>query len=128
MADLADISHVYGQDLAVSPSGDLALVTKSDRTIQRIIRRLLTQPTDSNGSAYPWQPEYGVGLGAKIGEALDTRAIAAAVRSQMLMEPTVQKVPSPTIKVVEIQNGASITVTYTDLSGLPKSFNFDLVP
>lgn len=128
MADLADCFHVYGQDLAVTPSGDIAVATKSDRTIQRIIRRLLTSPTNSKGSAYPWQPGYGVGLGAKIGEALDVRAIAGAVRSQMLLEPTVRKVPSPVISVTEIANGANISITYFDQSGLPKGFNFDLVP
>lgn len=128
MADLADADHFYGGDLAVTASGDIAIVTKSQRTIQRIIRRLLTSATDISGSAYPWQPAYGVGLGAKIGEALDTRAIGAAVRSQMLLEPTVQKVPAPIVVVTPIDAGAAITVTYTDLSGLPKSFNFDLVP
>lgn len=128
MADLADASHIYGQDLAVTPTGDIALVTKSDRTIQRIIRRLLTAPTDAKGSAYPWQPKYGVGLGSKIGEALDIRAIQGAVRSQMLKEPTVRKVPSPIITVSQTALGANISITYADLSGLPKGFNFDLVP
>jgi hypothetical protein len=126
MADLADANHVYGNDLAVSATGDIALVTKSQRTIQRIIRRLMTAPTNSKGSAYPWQPEYGVGLGARIGESLDIRGIQGDVRSQMMLEPSVKKIPAPIVTVAKTDLGASITVSYTDLSGLPKSFNFDI--
>lgn len=128
MADLADCDHFYGGDLGVTASGDIALVTKSQRTIQRIIRRLLTSPTDAQGSAYPWQPKYGVGLGAKIGEPLNIRDLQGKVRSQMMLEPSVQKVPAPVVTVTPIDLGAAITVSYTDLSGVPKSFNFDLVP
>jgi hypothetical protein len=128
MADLADADHFYGNDLAVTPSGDIALVTKSQRTIQRIIRRVMTVPTDARGCAYPWQPEYGVGLGARIGEALDSRGIQRDFRTQMRLEASVQQVPSPVVTVDELNNGAAITVEYTDLSGLPKTFNFDLQP
>lgn len=128
MADLADLAHAYGEDLGVTPSGDIALAVKSDRTIQRIIRRLMTVPTDANGSAYPWEPDYGVGLGARIGETLDIRGITSDVRSQMLLEPTVAKSPAPVITVTEIDTGATITVSYTDISGVPQSFSFDLTP
>lgn len=129
MADSADAYHVFGQDLAITSTGDIALATKSDRTTQRIIRRLLTVPTDAKGSAYPWQPKFGVGLGAKLGEGLDIRGIQGAIRSQMLLEPTVKKVPAPQVTVTPIQTGgATITVTYVDLSGLPKGFNFNLTP
>lgn len=128
MADLADAYHVYGQDLAVSPSGDIALAVKSDRTIQRIIRRLLTAPTSAKGSAYPWEPGFGVGLGARIGEALDVRGIAADVRSQMLLEATVAKNPPPVVTVTQIPTGATISISYTDISGLPQSFRFNLTP
>ena len=129
MADLADCFHIYGQDLATTPSGDIALATKSQRTIQRIVRRLMTSPTDGTGSAYPWIPGYGVGLGRRIGQALDVRGLKADVRSQMLLEPTVSKNPAPVVDVTELDvGGATITITYTDLSGLPKSFSFDLSP
>jgi len=129
MTDLCDLDHVYGEDLQVTATGDIALVSKQDRTIQRIIRRLLTVPTSpANGSAYPWRPKFGVGLGARIGEALDLKALAAAVRSQMLIEPTVQKIPAPTITVTPLGNiGAVIDIAYVDTSGVPQNFSFDLV-
>lgn len=128
MADLADADHFYGNDLAVSPSGDIALVTKSNRTTQRIIRRVMTVPTNAKGSAYPWQPKYGVGLGARVGEAFDTRGIQRDFSTQMRLEASVQRVPSPVVTVDELPNGADITVQYTDMSGQPKTFNFDLSP
>lgn len=129
MADLSDLAHAYGEDLGVTPSGDIALAAKSDRTIQRIIRRLMTAPTDARGSAYPWQPDFGVGLGARVGEALDIRAIQGDVRSQMLLEATVAKNPAPIVTVAPIAaGGASISISYTDTSGVPQAFSFDLTP
>jgi hypothetical protein len=129
MADLADAFHIFGEDLAVTLTGDIALAVKSDRTVQRIIRRLMTVPTNAQGSAYPWQPKYGVGLGARIGKKLDIPGIKADVRSQMLLEPTVARDPAPVVIVQELsQGGASISVNYADLSGIPKSFSFSLTP
>lgn len=128
MADLADIDHFYGGDVAVTVTGDLAVATKDKRTRQRVIRRLLTSKTDQRGSAYPWQPKYGVGLPERIGDPLEIRAVQGDVASQMKREDSVQRVPAPRVDVEPLDIGASISVSYTDLSGLPKSFNFDLEP
>lgn len=128
VTDLVDLDHVYGEDLGVTATGDIAVVSKHDRTFQRILRRLMTVATSAfNGSAYPWQPKYGVGLGARIGETLRIRAVRAAVRSQMLLEPTVLKVPAPVINVTPLGvTGATIDILYTDISGIPQSFSFDI--
>lgn len=126
MADLADADHFHGNDLGGTASGDLAVVTKNRRTTQRIIRRVMTPPTDVRGSAYPWQPKYGVGLGARVGEAIDAQGIRRDFRSQMMREASVQRVPSPVVTVDETNNGAAITVQYTDLTGQPRTFNFDI--
>ena len=128
MADLSDVDHYYGGDIGTSPSGDIALVTKRQRTIQRIIRRVMTQKANSQGAPYPWETDYGLGLGARIGEALDARGIAADFRSQMLLEATVAKTPAPVITVTEIPTGATIDVSYTDISGVPQNFSFNLTP
>jgi hypothetical protein len=34
MADLADLSHWYGEDLEVTPTGDIAAATTVSRTAQ----------------------------------------------------------------------------------------------
>lgn len=129
MADLLDLAHSYGNDLGTTPSGDIATVSKQQRTIQRIIRRLLTPPTDTDSSDYPWEPTYGVGLGARLGQDLDIKGIQADVRSQMLLEPTVSKNPAPVITVETIATGgANITIAYNDVSGQPQNFSFNLVP
>lgn len=129
MADLCDIDHMFGEDVGITATGDIAVVAKADRTIQRVIRRLLTPQTTPKSSAYPWQPEYGAGLAAKIGETLEPRAIRAIVLSQMLLEPSVAKIPAPAVIVTPIETtGATIDVTYTDQSGTPQSFGFDLNP
>ena len=129
MGQTADLSHVWGQDLDVTPSGDIAIVTGSQRTIQRIIRRLMTAATALVMSDYPWEPGYGAGLGARIGQTFDARGIQAVVLSQMLQEESVAPIPAPTVSVTA--NGpfmATIDVTYTDTSGTSQSFSFDLNP
>ena len=129
MADLCDIDHVFGQDIGETATGDIAVVSKADRTIQRIIRRLLTPQTDQTSSAYPWEPTYGAGLSAKIGEAIDIRAIQGIVLSQMLAEPSVARTPAPKVTVTPLDvTGATIDVSYTDQSGTPQNFGFDLNP
>ncbi len=129
MADTIDLAHYYGVDLGTTLSGDIATVSKQTRTIQRIIRRFLTNPTDSDSSDYPWEPTYGVGLGARLGQDLDPRGIQADCRSQMLLEPTVSKNPAPVVTVTPLSTGgATISVAYTDISGQPQNFSFNLVP
>lgn len=128
MADVADIQHLYGDDVAVSATGDLALVTNEDRTQLRIIRRLLTPSTSLGNSAYPWEPNYGAGLGERIGKSMDVRLIAAIVMSQVILEPSVADIPIPEIRVTPFAagNGAQIDITYTTLSGVQETFGFNL--
>jgi hypothetical protein len=129
MSDLCDIDHLFGEDIGITPTGDIAVVSNHDRTVQRVIRRILTAQTSVAGSAYPFQPEYGAGLPQKIGqENIDIGNVKANVLSQLLLESTVARIPLPTVSVSSAQAGSNITinVTYTDTSGTPQSFGFDL--
>ena len=54
---MADCSHLFGSDFALSATGDLLLATGDEASKQRILRRLLTVTRD-----YLWQPDYGAGL------------------------------------------------------------------
>jgi hypothetical protein len=122
MAALCDLSHLYGEDLGTTPSGDIAVVSNHDRTVQRVIRRLLT-------AGYVWEKGYGAGLPKLIGEEeIDPGQVQAIVLSQLLIEPTVARNPLPTVTVTEAQGTGvtTITIVYTDLSGTPQSFAFDL--
>ncbi len=128
MPDICDINHLFGEDLGVTATGDIAVVSNHNRTVQRVIRRLLTAPTSQSGSGYPWQPEYGAGLPQKIGESIDPGQVQAVVLSQLLIEPTVARTPLPTV-TVSVTQGTGVVVLnvlYTDLSGTPQSFGFDL--
>ena len=129
MPDLADISHVYGNDVTQTPSGDIATVITNPRTVQRVIRRLLTTPTVPGNSAYPWQTIYGCGLAAKIGSVgWSDSEIEALVRSQMLQEQSIAPTPQPTVDVEPFANGngASININAWDRSGQPLPFSFDV--
>lgn len=105
---LDDIGHVWGQDLQVGPTGDLARVNEATRTQQRILRRVLT----ALGS-YLFEPTYGAGLPQKIGQALNIGEVKGIIRGQMLLEPSVASIQS--IEVVPIQGGVSVKVRYTSL-------------
>jgi hypothetical protein len=128
MPVLYDLGHIYGEDLEESATGDIAVVSNQDRTIQRILRRLMTVATSVGNSQYPTQPTYGAGLGAKIGEpGPDVRSIQGIVQAQMRTEALVARVPAPIVTVTPLAiGGATINVAYTDLSGQPQSFNFDV--
>jgi phage baseplate assembly protein W len=91
---MTDLSHQWGADLAVGPTGDLATADGSLLGQQRVLRRLLTNPGD-----YIWQLDYGAGLGRFIGKPVNAGQIQAAIRSQIFKETAVARTPEPTINV-----------------------------
>jgi len=124
MSDAADLFHYWGNDLQPGPTGDIAPAFRADRTSQRIIRRLLTNPRGD----YPWQPGYGAGLPAKIGQNLDLGHLRALIVGQIALEPSVARNPAPVVTVTQIQGGASIYVLYYDQSGQGTPLSFNLFP
>ena len=91
---MTDISHSWGSDLDVEPSGDLKVASPSTAVQQRILRRLLTTQRE-----YIWNPDYGAGLGNFVGQPADTRRIRALVVAQVLQEAAVAKDPAPAVFV-----------------------------
>ncbi|WP_419757349.1 hypothetical protein [Acidisoma sp.] len=108
---MSDINHTFGGDLAVGASGDLAAVSGSTLGQQRVLRRLLTNPSD-----YIWQLTYGAGLPSMIGMPVDAAAIAGLIRSQIFLEGAVAQTPTPLIDVQAQSNIVSLQITYTDAS------------
>jgi len=43
---MSDISHLWGNDLTIGPTGDLAVASNDGLTQQRVLRRLLTSVGD----------------------------------------------------------------------------------
>jgi hypothetical protein len=91
---MADVSHVVGFDLTLSPTGDLAAVSNANLGQQRVLRRLLTNPGD-----YIWNLAYGAGLPRMVGDISLPTAIRGLITSQMLQEPSVAQSPLPQITV-----------------------------
>ncbi|WP_337021814.1 phage tail protein [Pantoea anthophila] len=117
-----DLYHFTGGDLDSSSAGDLRTASGSDRAKQRILRRLLTNPGD-----YIFHPEYGAGLGKKIGETAEPGEWRALIIGQMLLEKAVASDPPPVVKLISIEGGISISVSYTDaMTGSPESLTFDI--
>jgi hypothetical protein len=112
-----EIYHEFGNDLVITPNGDLQTVDGIELSNQRIIRRLLTTPIAvANPPDYLQQPTYGAGLPQFIGQ-LDTpqiyNEIRALIISQMYLEETVSQTPPPDVQLTGLPNYLSGTITYT---------------
>ena len=119
---MPDIHHWYGDDLALSPSGDLAVVDGIDLGNQRIVRRLMTAV-----GGYLWHLDYGAGIPQRIGDTLDLAAIEALVASQIFLEASVSRTPPPKITVQPILGGVFVSITYTlARTQLQTSIEFDV--
>jgi phage baseplate assembly protein W len=107
---MADLSHQFGSDLTIGPTGDLAYVTATQLGQQRVLKRLLTNPGD-----YIWQPDYGAGLAQFIGQPAQANQIRAVLRSQVFKEPVVARTPEPVIDVQFDDTGTfSVQLRYAD--------------
>lgn len=116
---MADIAHVWGQDLQLGPNGDLATVVDDNETQQRILHRLLTNVGD-----YIWELQYGAGLPAMVGQVINAPAIAAIVRAQIALEDAVAASPEPQVTVGTTPDGTvNLTIVYADAAtGTTQSF------
>jgi hypothetical protein len=92
---MSDAFLTWGGDLQVSANGDIVLAADASLWQQRILRRLLTNLQD-----YIWQPDYGAGLGAFVGQPASEAVIEATIRNQLVLEPSVAQMPPPTVAVL----------------------------
>lgn len=110
---MADLAHGFGTDLAIGPTGDLALSDGVELTRERVLRRLLTNPGD-----YLWHLDYGAGLGRFVGEPAGAARIQAVVRGQIFREAGVARAPEPVVEAREDHaGGLAVQVRYGDASG-----------
>lgn len=117
-----DLYHYIGGDISKSPTGDLRPVSDTERGTQRVLRRLMTNPGD-----YLFHPEYGAGLGRKVGQSVNVNEWKALIIGQMLLEDCVATSPEPTVTLTLIDMGVSCSIQYTDaVSGTPATLSFDV--
>lgn len=98
---MEDAALLWGGDLSVGPTGDIALISGAVLGQQRVLRRLLTNPGD-----YIWHLQYGAGLAQFVGATINVPAIRAAIRSQIFMELSVARLPEPVIDVQSQLDGS----------------------
>lgn len=121
---MPDVFHQYGNDLVVSANGDLLTASSVTLSQQTVLRRLMTNPGD-----YIWEPTYGAGLPAKIGDPFDVATIESIVRSQMYLEDSVVRVPPPDVEVSSFPNGMYVDIDYTEAdSGADATLSFPVTP
>lgn len=136
---MADLYHMFGNDLvagphidgnAADPRGDLLTVgghspdePGAGKTIQRLLRRLLTNPGE-----YLWNPNYGAGIARFLGQPTSVPAITAIIRSQIFLEAAVAQTPAPVITVTGQKDGSVFcSILYTDAAtGKPTPLQFSI--
>lgn len=109
---ICDVYHYWGNDLSAGNTGDLLTVTGTELGQQRVLRRLLTNPGD-----YLFEPDYGAGLPRWVGRVLDAAKVAAVVRAQMQLEPSVAQLPPPDVSVstsAADPSAIDVTISYQD--------------
>ena len=107
---MTDIAHNFGNDLAIGPTGDLAVATGNFEVQQRILRALMTNPGD-----YIWQLGFGAGLPAMVGQVTKPLRIAAIIKAQLLLDPGVAHTPPPQVTVQANTDGTTLArITYSD--------------
>lgn len=117
-----DLFHYFGGDLNASATGDLRPVSGPERTKQRILRRLLTNPGD-----YIWHPDYGAGLPRYVGSVIDVSQMQALVRGQVLLEESVARTPEPIVEVQTIPGGMTVTIQYVEAdTNTPQLLSFNV--
>lgn len=120
-----DIDHNWGQDLSLSATGDLQLVSNTDRSNQRILRRLFTNPVD-----YCWHADYGAGIGQFVGQPFNDTTqdqINMRITSNIFLEATVSHTPPPVISMQSIQGGIYVGINYAQAVTLqPTVLNFNI--
>lgn len=119
---MPDLNHLWGQDLSISASGDIAIVDGDAMTTQRILRRLMTGAGD-----YIWNLTYGAGVPGRVGNVVDIALISSVIRSQIALEAAVARTPAPIITVTSILNGVSVYIKFWSAStGQEKTLSFNI--
>ncbi|MGE4482005.1 hypothetical protein [Acidocella sp.] len=107
---MADLSLLFGDDLSIGPTGDLAVAEAQDLTQQRVLRRLLTNPSD-----YVWHLSYGAGLGQFVGRPGVPDLVSGVIRTQMQLETQVVQSPAPSVVCNVSDDGTvMVSISYVD--------------
>ncbi len=122
MSILYDLNHTLGFDLSLDATGDLQAVSHLERSQQRILRRLLSNPGD-----YLFHLDYGAGLPKQVGERLEINKTQAFIQHQLSQEASIAPQPAPEVKVTPIREGVSVQLHYWEAqTKQPITLSFDV--
>jgi phage baseplate assembly protein W len=102
---MADLYLSWGGDLVVAPAGDLLLADGDGLGVQRVLRRLLTNPGD-----VVFHAEYGAGLASFVGQPAAPQRLAALIAAQAVQETAVARTPAPQVSVDSTADGTLTAV------------------
>jgi hypothetical protein len=107
---MTDVSHWFGSDLTLGPTGDIAIATSSPYVEQRLVRRLLTA-----AQTYIQNISYGAGLGQFVGNPTNAGLVVGVIKRQCALESTISQSPPPVVAITGDATGnLTATVTYAD--------------
>lgn len=107
---MPDLEMTWSGDLAVSPTGDLAVAIEPALGTERVLRRLMTNPGD-----YVWNPDYGAGLAQFVGRPVELASVEAVIRAQMALEAAVAAIPEPVIGILsDVAGKLYVQIRYAD--------------
>jgi hypothetical protein len=113
----SDISHWWGQDWALTPTGDIQVVDGIPRSNQRIFRRLCTNGSLAGAKIgeYAFHLTYGGAAPWYVGRTTEALALAGIIRDQMYAEASVSHIPEPKIKISFTPDGSYLAdIQYID--------------
>lgn len=106
---MADLNLAWGGDLAVAPGGDLLLADGDGLGVQRVLRRLLTNPGD-----VVFHADYGAGLASFVGQPAAPQRLAALITAQAVQESAVARTPAPQVSAISSADGTlTASLRYT---------------
>ena len=104
---LNDCAHLWGSDLQLSPTGDLARSSGDERSKEHVLRRLLT-----GAGSYLSHVDYGAGLPGYVGSLTQGPALTALIRGQMQLEASVSQAQPPVVTLTVLPDAVSATISY----------------
>lgn len=114
----SDLLQWWGDDLSLTPSGDLALVNGLLKSNQRVFRRLCTNGSQTGAQVgeYIWEPPYGGSLPWYVGQLARNTVLDGLIRAQMYQEASVAHSPGPKVTVNMNPNGTFLAeIQYTEV-------------
>jgi hypothetical protein len=124
---MADIQHLWGNDISIDDQGDIATVYGTAELAQRLVRRFCTNPVLLNNDGtvaippdYRFEPTYGEGVRRYV-DSVVTNETLSTIQTRLMdgcqQEAEVSTTTPPVITVTAITGGISVDAYVTMADG-----------